>query len=390
MHLDVFTMTAMLSVVSLTMAGSLLWLSRGSGRNGLLLCASALVLFALATPLMGLRSTPLLSVVSILGSNLMIAVTLVLLLWAVCRFHHVKPHPSWTAGPLCLLIPGLLLMLDNLSGRVIFASLLFAFQHSVLGWVTLKHRPRQRNGDGHTMAAAATYACAVVLVIRAALEALGINSIPAFPTSELRYNYFVVTMAIAVIVFTLGFIFMVREAVDEDFRQLSIRDDLTGIANRRHLLNQLNDRLEEAVRSASPFSLLVIDIDRFKSINDNLGHLAGDAVLVEVAHAISSRIRSGDLVGRYGGEEFIVLLPHTAPREAMIVAEDLRRCVETLTIPVANQNLRVTVSIGVCGSPPDAPLSQDALLAGADHAMYRAKDLGRNRVAGPAGKEVTA
>src|SRR5690606_8264789 len=105
-----------------------------------------------------------------------------------------------------------------------------------------------------------------------------------------------VTMAIAVIVFTLGFIFMVREAVDEDFRQLSIRDDLTGIANRRHLLNQLNDRLEEAVRSASPFSLLVIDIDRFKSINDYLGHLAGDAVLVEVAHAISSRIRSGDLV----------------------------------------------------------------------------------------------
>ena len=389
MHLDVFTLAVMITVVSLTMAGSLLWLSRGSGRHGLKLCASALVLFGLAMPVMALRGIVLLKPLAIVTGNLMICATLAMLLLAVCRFHNIRPNPWATLLPMIILIPGLLLMLDNLSGRVVFASLLFAVQHSILGWVTLRHRP-QRSGDGHSMAAAATFACAAVLVVRATLEALGINSMPSFTTSELRYNYFIVTMAIAVIVFTLGFIFMVREAVDEDYRQLSIRDDLTGIANRRHLINQLQERLMEAGRTGTPLTLLVIDLDHFKSINDRLGHLAGDAVLKEVARTISSRVRGNDLVGRYGGEEFIVLLPHTPPQAAVKLAEELRRAVEAIAIPYGDLHLEVTVSIGVCGSPPDSPLSGDALLEGADRAMYLAKSRGRNQVVMVCGEEQLA
>ena len=379
MTLDVFTMSVMIAVVSLTLAGGLLWVSRHSQRQGLRLCASGLALFALSLPTLALRGVLIPEAISIVAGNLMVAASLALLLMAVCRFHSARVQAWWVTMPMVVLPPGLLMMLSSLSGRVILASLVYAAQHILLGWITLRLRP-DRSGDGHVLAASASLACAAVLLVRAALEAFGINSTPSFTSPELRHNYYILTMMIALIVFTLGFIFMVREAADENFRQLSIRDELTGIANRRHLVSPLRERLAEADRVHSPLTLLMIDLDHFKAVNDRLGHLVGDEVLKEVAHAISARVRINDFVGRYGGEAFLVILPHTAPRTAVVLAEDLRRAIEAMTIQYGGIRLGVTVSIGVCGSLPDAPLSLDALIEGADQAMYGAKNQGRNRV----------
>ncbi|MFA5632341.1 MAG: GGDEF domain-containing protein [Porticoccaceae bacterium] len=380
MYLDVLTMSTMITVMSLTMAGSLLWLARGSNRSGLKLCATGLLLYGLSLPVLSLRGVLLSHALSIVAGNLMVCSSLAILVLAMCRFHDLKPNPWWILAPMIILLPGLLIMLDSMRERVIFTSLVFAAQHAALGWVALQHRTHL-SGDGHVMAAAVTLISAVVLLVRALLEFTGFVSSPSFMAPELKYNYFLLSSTVAVLVFTLGFIFMARDAVGEDYRQLSIRDDLTGIANRRHLLQQIDMRLAEAKRTQTPLSLLMIDLDHFKDINDKFGHLAGDAALKEVAHIIKSRIRLNDLVGRYGGEEFAVLLPHTSPQAAATLAEDLRHAVENATIHYGGVRLNVTVSIGVRASLPSAPLSRDALIEGADQAMYRAKTQGRNQSA---------
>jgi len=379
MHLDVFTMSVMITITALTMAASLLWVSRRHNHHGLKLCASGLVLYAFSLPVLALRNTLLPETLSIVAGNLMVSASLAMLLLAVYRFYGQKPNPWLILPPLVFLTPGLMLGLDTLSHRVIFASFIFTVQHAALGWITLKYRPNHA-GDGYLMAAAAPFTCAAVLVLRALLEFAGINNMPYYTTSELRYNYFILASLGAVIVFTLGFIFMARDAVENNYRQLSISDELTGMPNRRHLLNQLRERLAEASRIRTHLTLLMIDIDRFKDINDNLGHLVGAEVLKQVARTINSRIRINDLAGRYGGEEFLVILPHTAPHTAALVAEDLRKSIESLTIRFGGVRISVTVSIGVCSSQPDAPLTLDALLGGADKAMYLAKDQNRNRV----------
>jgi len=378
-YLDVFTMSTMITVITLTMATSLLWLARGSNRQGLKLCAAGLLLYGLSLPVLSLREVLFPSALSIIAGNAMVCLSLGILVLAVYRFHNVKPNPWWILAPMVILLPGLLLMLDNLRERIIFTSLVFAAQHAILGWTTLQHRTHV-SGDGHVMAAAVTFTSAAGLIVRAVLELTGIVNSPSFTAPEVKYNYFLLSSTVAVLVFTLGFIFMVRDAVGEDYRQLSIRDDLTGIANRRHLLQQIDMRLTEARRIRMPLSLLMIDLDHFKDVNDRFGHLAGDAVLKEVALIIESRIRASDLVGRYGGEEFAVLLPHTSLQAAATLAEDLRGAIENTVVSWEDLRVHVTVSIGVHTSLPSAPLSRNALIEGADHAMYQAKTQGRNQV----------
>jgi diguanylate cyclase (GGDEF)-like protein len=156
-------------------------------------------------------------------------------------------------------------------------------------------------------------------------------------------------------------------------------DRLTGIANRETLLTTLVAEVERASRHHSWLSVAFIDIDRFKPINDTHGHNSGDAVLRQVASLIAGNIRASDLFGRYGGEEFMLILPETQHDEAMVLAEKLRNLVMQQPLVIAgNQRLRVTISIGVAGDV-GSQLQVDALVDQADAAMYAAKSLGRNR-----------
>ena len=156
-------------------------------------------------------------------------------------------------------------------------------------------------------------------------------------------------------------------------------DRLTGIANRETLLTTLVAEVERATRHHSWLSVAFIDIDRFKPINDTYGHKSGDAILRQVANVIADNIRGSDLLGRYGGDEFMLILPETQPDEAVVLAEKLRSLVAAHSLLIAGQQrLQVTISVGVAGEI-GSQLQVDALVDQADAAMYAAKQLGRDR-----------
>jgi diguanylate cyclase (GGDEF)-like protein len=157
-------------------------------------------------------------------------------------------------------------------------------------------------------------------------------------------------------------------------------DRLTGVANRETLLTTLVAEVERATRHHKWLSVAFIDIDRFKPINDTYGHNSGDAVLRQLAGLVADNVRASDLFGRYGGEEFMLILPETAPEEAAVLAEKLRTVVMAEPMVIAGrQTMQATISIGIAGDV-GSQLQVDALVDQADAAMYAAKSLGRNRV----------
>ena len=158
-------------------------------------------------------------------------------------------------------------------------------------------------------------------------------------------------------------------------RDLATTDELTGVPNRRQLMERLAREVDRSQRGGKPLAALMLDIDLFKHINDELGHQRGDEVLRAVAQELARSVRRMDAVARYGGEEFVVLLPETAAEPAFAVAEKLRLAIEALSFP----DLSVTVSIGVAVLPDHAP-DADSLLGAADRALLTAKRTGRNRV----------
>jgi diguanylate cyclase (GGDEF)-like protein len=162
---------------------------------------------------------------------------------------------------------------------------------------------------------------------------------------------------------------------------LSITDPLTLIPNRRFLFQQLESEINRANRFGTQLSLLMIDIDHFKKLNDQEGHQAGDDVLRQVAETMKSTLRKVDTVGRYGGEEFIVLLPQVTRVEALEVGEKLRRAVQAVEFSFGKKETthKVSISVGVASLPVDAS-AQTELVDAADAALYIAKREGRNRV----------
>jgi diguanylate cyclase (GGDEF)-like protein len=159
------------------------------------------------------------------------------------------------------------------------------------------------------------------------------------------------------------------------YEQLSITDSLTGLLNRRYLEERLTEEINRSRRHGYPMSFMMIDVDEFKSYNDNFLHTAGDKVLQLLAHCMKDCLRGADVAARYGGEEFSILLPQTSLAEAEIIAERIREKVESTDFP----NRRVTISLGVAAYTPAIKTPED-LISAADKALYQAKHHGRNNV----------
>lgn len=163
------------------------------------------------------------------------------------------------------------------------------------------------------------------------------------------------------------------------YKRLSRHDFLTGLLNRRAISQYLSDHFALAKRYSYPISAMMIDIDHFKNINDNCGHLFGDYILRTLSGVIAEKIRTTDIVGRYGGEEFLVVLLHTELEGAAVVAENLRKAVEFLDIEKATEECTVTISLGVA-SINDKIQNYESLIKKVDENLYTAKREGRNRV----------
>ena len=172
-----------------------------------------------------------------------------------------------------------------------------------------------------------------------------------------------------------------RIRLTEDLEDMAITDGLTHLHTRRYLMERFGEEFGRAKLKGLALSLLMIDVDFFKKVNDQYGHLAGDQVLKEVGHFIGQHTREIDITGRYGGEEFCVILPDTDKSGALVAAERIRAAVQGGRIKAYDRELSVTVSIGVATFAEDAHQMEE-LLDKADWALYRAKKMGRNRVVG--------
>lgn len=161
----------------------------------------------------------------------------------------------------------------------------------------------------------------------------------------------------------------------------TVRDALTQVYNRRHLDEQMRIEFSYAARHGTNLSVILLDADHFKSVNDNYGHLAGDEVLKGLAQSIMRMVRAEDIVARYGGEEFAVVIRGVNSANAMILAERIRARIQGLQIAFEGQTIQVTASLGVATLSNGEPYKESAtLFAAADEALYRAKNEGRNRV----------
>jgi diguanylate cyclase (GGDEF)-like protein len=264
--------------------------------------------------------------------------------------------------------------MDDRQLQVAASSLLYGAANLLIAMSVLRGRPR------HMLRArwllAACYAIAAVTLILTAWMAPG-----GFETALTASSYhgFLYLGTYALIVAgSFAFLLMHKERSDEESSRLATTDPLTGVFNRRTFIELAEQELARSRRARTPLALMMLDLDHFKRVNDTFGHLTGDEVLVAFTRLVKDCVRRGDLVVRYGGEEFCVLLPGTTLSAASALADRIRATCAAQELTA--KSFRVTVSIGLTAyaGAIDATLSD--LLARADEALYLAKDEGRNRV----------
>jgi len=183
------------------------------------------------------------------------------------------------------------------------------------------------------------------------------------------------------IVWNFGFLLMAVDRLRAEVSDLALIDDLTGVANRRRLLMSLAGESSRSDRTLQPFSVLLMDIDEFKAINDGYGHAAGDECLRQFTRAVRQRLRTGDLLTRMGGDEFCVVLPATTLHEATLIARDMLALCVAAQVHWSATAIRLSTSIGVAQWRPEIGRDFDRLMAAADEALYAAKRNGKGRYA---------
>jgi diguanylate cyclase (GGDEF)-like protein len=213
-----------------------------------------------------------------------------------------------------------------------------------------------------------------VLLMRCLTAFLPLPGEDIFDPSKVQTLY-IGASAFSVLGLGMGFILMASERLHHELEHAASHDSLTNALLRRTLIGFCEQELERSRRHGRNMVVLMLDIDHFKAINDSHGHQAGDRVLVDFVNRVTPLLRRSDQLGRFGGEEFVLLLPETSREEALVVAERIRVRVE---LP-ADDMPQITVSIGMTSNEPD-DIRIDTLLARADKALYQAKDAGRNRV----------
>lgn len=314
--------------------------------------------------------------VSVVIGNLALFLGFQCFLFALRAFLRL-PVLRWRDVPLPVLQVAVsvvfLWFVPSLTARVVLGALLVAAVLGESARVLWLHAPRPQPMAYHVVGVSLVSAM-LILLARAAVQmsAMGVDRM--MQPSPIQSVVF--TLAnMAPLVSTLGFLLMINERLQRELRRMATRDPLTGLVNRRELERSAALLLRDP-RAA--LGVVAIDADHFKRINDTFGHDAGDRVLVALAGRLQSAARPDDVVGRLGGEEFVMLLPGIDAAEALRLAEAARDAVAGHPVAIDGRTLDVTVSIGVAMREGEASLVD--LLRTADRAMYVAKTEGRNRV----------
>jgi diguanylate cyclase (GGDEF)-like protein len=189
-----------------------------------------------------------------------------------------------------------------------------------------------------------------------------------------------VAAAAAAIVSSFAFLLLQKERAEGEAVRMATMDPLTGAYNRRTFHEIAERELSRIRRAGQPLSIIILDIDHFRPVNENYGNRVGDQVLQKIADIVRAALRKEDMLVRYGGEEFLVMLPEVPGPGAVVVAGRIRKSVEAETIQFEGKSLRLTVSVGVSARLDEGPESIENLLTRADDALALAKQRGRNRV----------
>ncbi|WP_310385282.1 GGDEF domain-containing protein [Roseateles sp.] len=379
MKLDQATLLLVVTVVGLLMAFWVCFMAWGQPlRHALWAWALALLAYTASHVNFGLQAW-LPEVIFLVAGSSFFAISLVLMLLAVRRFQGVAQVGRWHLAPLWL-VPLLSTLLAHYSTlRVVSTALIFAAQIGLI-MAALLDRSQPQHGRGRYILVGAFGVMCLALLARAGAAAIGLVDTQTWSASSPSLAPVFLISLCAVLSITLGFVYMTMERAEQRNFELAMKDMLTGLANRRAISDQLQSTVARAQRQGQYLSVLMLDIDHFKRVNDNYGHQAGDVVLRAVAQALQSRLRAQDQIGRFGGEEFLAILPDTSLDGAQVLAEALRAAVEATPTQWGAHCISTTISIGVRGGAITGADTADSLVAAADAALYRAKQGGRNRV----------
>ena len=267
---------------------------------------------------------------------------------------------------------------DSLSLRVTLYSLGQCLPFSAIAWQLL-WRQQGRANPGARLAGVFASMIVIICVGRALAIVSGVHLAfsqpgPATPITVLGLMFLSMSL-------NFGFLLMAVDRLRNEVADLALIDDLTGVANRRHLMQRLTEECARSERNGKPFSLLVIDLDGFKAINDTRGHAAGDACLQHFTLMAQTRLRPGDMLARTGGDEFCIVLPSACLSEAAMIARRVLQICREDAEACSGADFPISVSIGVAQWTEEVGAFPDSLIARADHALYAAKNEGKNRYA---------
>ncbi len=352
------------------------------------LWAASLWAGALGTTLLGLQGQ-MPELLSIVGRNAFAVLGSVLLLCGVALHvgRRAPLRPALVlAGGYMLCIVWFSVVTPDLGIRLALYSLLVLLWKGWEVWLLLRHAPADIRRSCRI--AAVVFVLDALLFLVRALLPVAPGAGGDILRAGLPMNVTYVGSLIVMMGHTFALVLLIVERQMVDLRRLARRDGLTGLLNRTALMDDGRGQLAQCQLRRLPFAVLLLDLDHFKRVNDTHGHQAGDAVLHHMARTLQRNLRGRDsLLGRYGGEEFVLLLPATSLEQAQALAERLRAALEACPLDSDIGPIAVTTSIGVAA---DVDATLERLLARADAALYRAKAAGRNRVVCDLGVEPVA